>query len=125
MDRTEWALGIADAVAAGAKCKRRQVGCVILNDDGTPVSFGKNGSPPGTPECSDGFCPRGNLSKEECLPGAGYDNCIGDHAERNAIAFAPKGIDWAKVELYCSSEPCVKCRTLIEACGIEVVKWKA
>lgn len=123
MDRTLWALGIAEAVAAGAKCKRRKVGAVLLHEDGSPVSFGKNGSPPGAPECSDGACPRGLLSPEECPPDSGYDNCIGDHAERNAIAYAPRGTDLTRVHLFVSDKPCDKCRTLITACGIPAVTW--
>jgi len=124
MNRDTWALGIAEAVAAGAKCRRRKVGAVILRGDATPVSFGKNGSPPGVPECSDGACPRGLLSRDECPPDSGYDNCIGDHAERNAIAFAPRGEDLTRVHLYITHAPCEKCWTLIRACGIRNITWK-
>jgi dCMP deaminase len=52
-------LGIARAVGAGAKCTRRHVGAIIVDENKHIVATGKNGSPPGHPECIDGACPRG------------------------------------------------------------------
>jgi dCMP deaminase len=52
-------LGIAKAVGAGAKCTRRQVGAIIVDENKHIVATGKNGSPPGHAECTDGACPRG------------------------------------------------------------------
>jgi len=52
-------LRIARAIAEDAKCTRRKVGAIIVDDEGHIVATGRNGAPPGRPECTDGACPRG------------------------------------------------------------------
>lgn len=80
-DWTQWALGVAAAVAARADCTRRQVGAVILDSEHRVLSVGYNGAPSGAPGCaSDGACPRGRRApgKQACLEcgGVGRINSV-------------------------------------------------
>lgn len=136
-------LRIASAVAAGAKCTRLQVGAIIVDDSGHVVATGKNGSPPGHPECTDGACPRGRHYEApggglKCacgedwpcvnvMPhGSSYDTgpgaCIAVHAEGNCllnrtVASVAGGV------MYVTSEPCGGCRKLIAGARISRVVW--
>lgn len=125
-DWTTYFLNIAQAVAERADCRRRRVGAVIVGRDNRIVSTGFNGAPAGRPGCLEGACPRGLLSFEELQSYASYDEgpgrCISSHAEANAIIYA----DWARMQgasLYCTEEPCNRCRITIEAAGIFRVAW--
>ncbi len=63
ISRDDYGLTVARAVAARADCTRRQVGAVIMDDEGRIVSTGYNGAPAGEPGCaSAGACPRGQLA---------------------------------------------------------------
>ncbi|HOQ28650.1 MAG TPA: cell division protein DedD, partial [Armatimonadota bacterium] len=68
----EYFVGIARAVAARAKCTRRQVGAVLVLGRRI-IATGYNGAAPGRPDCLQGACPRGMLSYDD-VPGLGdYD----------------------------------------------------
>ena len=113
----EYFLGIADAVAARADCRRAQHGAVIVKDRRI-VSTGYNGSVPGGASCLAGECPRGLLSKQEKPSNhADYSDCIALHAEQNAIAFASR-IDTKDATIYITGAPCDMCAKLIAAAGI-------
>lgn len=116
-------LGIADAVATRADCRRAQHGAVIVKERRI-VSTGYNGSPPGGSSCLAGECPRGLLTKDE-LPSnhADYSNCVALHAEQNAIAYANRG-DTEGAVLYITGEPCDMCSKLVKAAGIERTVWR-
>ena len=123
--RDEWALGIAEAVATIADCTRAQVGAIIVAKSGHSVlGLGYNGLPRGVPGCgTEGNCPRGRLSTEDCARDSDYANCAADHAERNAIrdALDVKGIHPDELRdstLYVTRKPCPACTTLITAVGI-------
>lgn len=47
-DWDDYFLGVADAVAVRADCRRRQVGAVIVSEDRRIISTGYNGRPRGT-----------------------------------------------------------------------------
>lgn len=119
----EYYLTITRAVASGAKCIRRQVGAVIVDPDGRIVGTGKNGSPPGKPECTDGACPRGKMTAEEVPHDSSYDtgpgSCIAVHAEANALLFATARVRGCT--MYVTDKPCDGCQRLIEAAGIKEV----
>lgn len=115
----EWALGIAQAVAARGDCTRRQVGAVILDVNHRVVSTGYNGAPSGRPGClTAGACPRAGSDVE---PGSSYDTgpgaCTAIHAEANALLHG----DWAAMQgatVYVTDEPCEGCRKLIRGAGL-------
>ncbi|AVO22517.1 deoxycytidylate deaminase [Streptomyces phage Paedore] len=123
--RDEWALGIAEAVATIADCTRAQVGAIIVAKKGHSVlGLGYNGLPRGVAGCgTEGNCPRGQLSVEDCARDSDYANCAADHAERNAIrdALDVKGIHPDALRdstIYVTRKPCPACTTLITAVGI-------
>jgi dCMP deaminase len=138
---TEYAyfMGIAQAVARGAKCTRRRVGAIIVDENKHVVATGKNGSPPGKPECTDGACPRGlhyDVPRWEgddepgmcytcetdwpCAstvePGSSYDTgtgtCIAVHAEANALL--NRTVPSVRgCTMYVTEEPCDGCIRLL------------
>lgn len=114
-------LGICDAVAKRADCRRAQHGCVVVRDHRI-VATGYNAAPSGGPSCLAGECPRGLLSNAECRSLSSYENCIAIHAEANAIAYA----NWRDTQgavLYVTGPQCDMCRKLTRAAGIVRVVW--
>ena len=117
--KTEYFLGIAEAVARRSTCIRRQYGAVIVQDD-VIVATGYNGSPRGAVNCCDtGECWR----EEHHIPhGERYEMCQAVHAEANAIATGYRE-DMVGATLYLvgiedgkrmeDPRPCLQCERLI------------
>jgi dCMP deaminase len=117
-------LNMAGVVATRADCTRRQVGCVIVDEDHRVISTGYNGAPAGLPGClSDGACPRGQKSYEEVAPFSTYAEgagaCIAAHAEANALLYARTSCKGATAYITCP--PCHGCSILLQAAGINTV----
>lgn len=150
MSRPGWHgyfMGIAYAVAARADCTRRQVGCVIVDQDNRIIATGYNGSPPGEPGClTDGACPRGKHfpngrpgidppvvcycghawpCPQYAAPGSSYDTgagaCTSLHAEQNALLFARASVKGCT--MYVTAVPCDGCRRMITGAGITEVHY--
>ena len=83
IDKINYYLDIAKAVAGRSTCLRKKSGAVIVNHDEI-VSTGYSGAPRGRENCIDlGYC-----SKKKFFPDlrhAGYDACRSVHAEMNAL----------------------------------------
>ncbi|MCL1922878.1 MAG: deaminase [Propionibacteriaceae bacterium] len=125
-DWDEYFLGIAKAVSARAKCRRRKVGAVLTLDHRI-ISTGYNGAPSGEPDCLEGACPRGLLDYAT-VPGLGdYDRpgtpgfCIAIHGEVNALLYATR--DTKGATAYISEPPCPGCRKALAAAGIVRAVW--
>lgn len=122
MTRPDWDtyfLDLAHAISARADCRRAQHGAVIVKDRRV-VATGYNGGPAGGASCLDGDCPRGLLAAEEQPhTSGGYENCIGLHAEQNAIAYCREPGD----TIFITGEPCGMCGKLIAAAGLKAV-WR-
>lgn len=117
----ETGLELAKIISKRAACLRSQVGAVVVSQDKLNVFLGYNGVPSGEIHCSDGGCPRGRLSTEECPSGFAYENCKAIHAEENALRRAG---DFARSgTLYVTREPCDGCRDLAEQFQIERIIW--
>lgn len=116
-DWDEYFLGVARAVAARADCRRRQVGCVLVDADRRIIGTGYNGSPPGGRSCLAGDCPRGLLTYEQ-QPGLSgpYDECVAVHAEANALLWARTSCKGATAYITCA--PCPSCDKLLAGAGI-------
>lgn len=116
----EYGMLLAQAASKRAACSRRQVGAAILsNTTHSTIATGYNGVVAGQLNCSDGGCPRGRLSYEECPPYGSYSNCVGYHAEFNAIFDAQqRGQDLTDCTLYVTHDPCEQCTSDIERAGI-------
>ena len=111
----------ADVAAGRAACTRAQVGAVVVHDNWM-VSEGYNGAPAGERECTDGGCPRGLLSRDECPPDSSYDNCVSIHAEVNALLRA--GTNARGGVLYVTRKPCPWCSKVVKAAGIVRVVYR-
>lgn len=97
---------IAQVLAWRSTCSRAAVGAIVVSSDGLQIlGIGYNGSPRGTPHCSESAV----LS---ALPGA--CGCI--HAELNAILKAPGTTPG--LTLYTTTMPCLSCARLILNTGI-------
>lgn len=123
-DWDEYFLGIVKAVSARADCRRFKHACVIVSPRNKIVSTGYNGSLAGdTASCLEGHCPRGLKTPEELAHNsADYSDCIGLHAEQNAIAYANYQETVGGVA-YLTGPPCNMCNKLLLAAGIERIVW--
>lgn len=125
MTRDEYGLALVEVVRQRAACTRRQVGAVILDENGRIVATGYNGTPAGAVHCTDGGCPRGSATHVPVLPVSagngwvGQPACIARHAERNAIVWALEhGAHLATCTLYISCPSCPDCARLAAGVGI-------
>lgn len=114
-------LNMAHVLALRAACTRSQVGAILVKNTYV-IACGYNGTPPGTTHCTDGGCPRGNLTPEQVAPGSAYDNCSGLHAEMNALLRA--GRRGREGTLYVTREPCDWCWKNITSAGVARVAWR-
>lgn len=127
LNKDNYFLGIAEAVAKRSTCIRRQYGAVIVKDD-VIVSTGYNGSPRNVPNCCDvGSCWRATHN----IPhGERYEMCQAVHAEANAIINANRA-DMHGATLYLvgledgkriDAQPCLLCQKLIRNAQIRRVE---
>ena len=107
IDKDNYYLNIAKAVAARSTCLRRQYGAVIVADDEI-IATGYNGAPRGEANC-----------------------CVAVHAEQNAIISAPRrAMRGATLYLACLDDsidpaPCNICDRMIKNAGITRVVTRA
>lgn len=129
ISKTEYYLGIAEAVAKRSTCIRRQYGAIIVKNDEI-IATGYNGSPRGTDNCCDvGYCWR----EEHNIPhGEQYEACLAVHAEQNAIISAARrdiigsvlylvGFENGKRLPVEQVKPCKICEKMIINSGIGLV----
>ena len=127
--RIEYFLKMAEAVSLRSTCTRRQVGCVIVNQDYEAVATGYNGAPRGDENCCDvGSCWR---DRHNIPHGEQYEKCVAVHAEANAIISASRNeMLGSTIYLYGfegfdkpieNPVPCIMCTRLIKIAGIDRV----
>lgn len=106
-------LALAQIWALRGTCARRQVGCVLVDAYGWPVSSGYNGPASGLPHCrnfGDGENYRRCAGAEQ-PSGAGLDLCEAVHAEANALM---RCADVRQISTcYVTHSPCVSCTKLL------------
>jgi dCMP deaminase len=106
--KIEYFMLLADTVSRRADCTGRHVGAIVVREDRI-ISTGYNGTPIGSPNCSEGGCYRCGHG-QEYGPGQGYDLCICVHAEQNAILAAARfGSSVLGGQLYSTLKPCFGC----------------
>ena len=130
VDKINYYLDIAEAVAERGTCLRKNFGCIIVKNDEI-ISTGYTGAPRGRVNCIDlGYC-----TKKKILPDVrhgGYDACRSVHAEQNAIISASRrdmidstlflvGIRKDNGEYENGANSCQTCRKLIINAGIKEV----
>lgn len=105
-DRDEYFLAMAALVSLRATCKRRRVGCVLVDSNRFVLATGYNGVARGRPHCLDEPCSGADLPS-----GMGLDLCQAIHAEQNAMLQCKdtQAIDTA----YITVSPCVTCVKLL------------
>ena len=109
-DWDEYFLGIAEAVAARAKCTRRRVGALLVHEHRI-IATGYNG------RLGYGEVP---AFSDYDVPGSpGF--CIAIHAEVNALLFATR--DTAGATAYVTDKPCPGCRKALAAAGVVRAVW--
>lgn len=88
MDKTNYYLNIAEAVAQKSTCLMKHWGAIIVKDN-VIVSTGYNGAPRGITSCeAKGYCHLAEHRRLSNNPrGTMYEQCYSVHAEQNAIIF--------------------------------------
>lgn len=129
VNKDNYYLDIADAVAERSTCLSKTYGAVIVNNDEV-VSTGYNGAARGVENCSDrGEC----LRRKYNIPrGTNYFLCLSVHAEQNAIISASRkdmlggtlylsGKDTSTGEYVNAANCCYICKRMIINAGISKV----
>jgi dCMP deaminase len=107
----EYFLDLSVVVASRSPDKKRQVGCVVIDEHRRVVATGYNGTPAGYDDhCQDWWEKAG---KEK----------VTIHAEANALVYAD-GPRLRGGTLYSSYSPCAQCAKLIAAAGIKRVVYR-
>lgn len=129
LNKDEYYLNIAKAVAQKSSCLCIAFGCVIVKDDQI-ISTGYVGAPRKTKDCIElGFCVR---RKKNIKSGTGYEMCRSVHAEMNAIINAGRsGVSFLNGDMYLYTSkrtedglvpikayPCLLCKKMIINAGI-------
>jgi deoxycytidylate deaminase len=73
-------LKMANLASERATCKRRKVGCILVNSKKHVIATGYNGVAAGQEHCIDNPCEGAQLKS-----GEGLDKCEAIHAEQNAL----------------------------------------
>lgn len=102
----EYFISMAQLVSTRGTCKRRKVGCVLVNHRNHVIATGYNGVASGLPHCTDVPCPGG-----DCMSGQGLDLCEAIHAEQNALLQCREVYEIKTV--YCTAAPCIMCTKLL------------
>jgi len=117
----EYFMMMAEVAATRGNCIKRRVGAVIVKDRQV-VSTGYNGTPKGIRNCYEGGCPRGAQLADS---GASLGECLGVHAEENAILqAAAHGVAISGTTLFCTLCPCSYCAKSIINTGIKEVVYR-
>ena len=88
----------------------------MIDADGRIVASGYNGAPAGEVHCTDGGCPRGQLSYDEAAAFSEYTNCTAIHAEANALLRAGEKAVGGTLVITC--QPCHECARLAKAARV-------
>jgi len=99
-------LKMANLSSERATCKRRKVGCILVNSKKHVIATGYNGVAAGQEHCIDNPCEGAQLKS-----GEGLDKCEAIHAEQNALLQCRNVYDIQTV--YCTLSPCIHCLKLL------------
>lgn len=107
-----WYMDLALRTAEMSHCVRRKVGSLI-EVDGSPISFGFNGKPPGF----------NNICE---LPGQNVTDPLTRHAERNTLdRFMTRSDFTHNATMYVTLSPCLDCSiTIVTRAKLQTVYFK-
>ena len=104
--RDSYFLSMAHLVSTRSTCVRRQVGCILIDDNNFVVATGYNGVGKGQVHCITKPCPGAKYTS-----GKGLDKCEAIHAEQNALLQCR---DTQKIsKAYLTLSPCITCVKLL------------
>ncbi|MDR0571619.1 MAG: dCMP deaminase family protein [Rickettsiales bacterium] len=103
VDWDEYFMSIAKVIAKKSKDPTTQVGCVIVDNNNRPVSFGYNGSVMG--------CDESQIIFEKP-----YKDMLSIHAEMNALIFAKRDLTGCRI--YVTNAPCDNCLKHLLQAGV-------
>jgi dCMP deaminase len=104
-DKRTYFMRITETVASRSTCLRRQVGCILVDEDKNIRATGYNGVVSGAPHCE-------TCNRELNASGSELWECPVIHAEINAISrFEGRRKDI--VEIYVTCLPCYHCAKVI------------
>lgn len=113
----ETMMNIAEVISKRSTCSRREVGCVLVDENNRVLSVGHNGVAKGTRHCTDQPCPGAH-----CPSGTGLDLCEAIHAEQNSLLFCP---DIMKIRsAYITASPCVSCVKMLMNTACKEIYFK-
>tara|TARA_R110000824_G_scaffold100319_1_gene238604 strand:+ start:4434 stop:4901 length:468 start_codon:yes stop_codon:yes gene_type:complete len=101
----DYFLQMASLVAERATCRRRKVGCVLVDSENHVVATGYNGVPTQFPHCLDIPCVGAYATS-----GEGLDTCLAVHAEQNALLQLRSN---DVLTAYLTITPCITCAKMI------------
>jgi len=115
-------LKMARDYAQMSKCRKIQVGCMIVNN-GRIVSTGVNGTPKGMCNCTDHFYAHDAITFNQQHSEWSQEHEV--HAEMNALLYAAKSNVEVTADciLYCTHEPCNNCLKHIAVTGIKQIYY--
>lgn len=116
--RDEVYMEMARTIAKRSTCARRDVGCILVREDGHVLATGYNGKPRGFKHCKGGAS---QCSGAGAPSGASLDACEAVHAEQNALLQCAD-VDQIYVA-YCTTQPCVHCVKLLLNTGCQTIVY--
>ena len=102
-DIDHYFLSLAHLVSLRATCRRRRVGCVLVDQKRRVRATGYNGVPQGYPHCLDTPCPGADAPS-----GTQLSECYAVHAEINALIQFTNFLD-DPITAYMTATPCRDC----------------
>tara|TARA_R110000824_G_scaffold167908_1_gene344977 strand:+ start:353 stop:817 length:465 start_codon:yes stop_codon:yes gene_type:complete len=117
IDLDRYFLQMASLVAKRATCRRRKVGCVLVDSENHVMATGYNGVPTQFPHCLDSPCEGASDPS-----GEGLDKCLAVHAEQNALLQLRSN---DILTAYLTTTPCVTCAKIIANSSIKRIVAKA
>ena len=96
---------MAELVAERSTCRRRKVGCVLVDSNNHVVATGYNGVPTHFPHCLDEPCEGATAPSGESL-----EKCLAVHAEQNALLQLRSN---DILTAYLTVTPCITCAKML------------
>ena len=96
---------MAEQVAERSTCRRRKVGCVLVDSNNHVVATGYNGVPTHFPHCLDEPCEGATAPSGESL-----EKCLAVHAEQNALLQLRSN---DILTAYLTVTPCITCAKML------------
>ena len=105
LDVDSYFLQMAQLVAQRSTCRRRSVGCVLVDSNNHVVATGYNGVPTHFPHCLDYPCVGADSPS-----GTNLEQCLAVHAEQNALLQLRSN---DRLTAYLTVSPCITCAKMI------------